>query len=64
MYLCNYLKADEANPRFRALKTRSTVKKASFTVVTANDDGYKAEELWIVNLAEKDHDCRLPRGVV
>ncbi|MBE0379578.1 hypothetical protein [Pseudoalteromonas prydzensis] len=39
-------------------------KKAPFTVITANEDGYTAEELWIVYLAEKDHDCRLPRGVV
>ncbi|MDK1287545.1 hypothetical protein [Pseudoalteromonas umbrosa] len=39
-------------------------KTAAFTVVTANEEGYKAEEAWIVELAEKDHDCRLPRGVV
>ncbi|KZN49942.1 hypothetical protein L1077_20935 [Pseudoalteromonas luteoviolacea] len=39
-------------------------KAAAFTVVTANEEGYKAEEAWIVELAEKDHDCRLPRGVV
>lgn len=63
-------KAEEA-PKAPAKKTKTktaapakTAKKASFTVVKANDDGYKAEELWIVNLAEKDHDCRLPRGVV
>jgi len=39
-------------------------KKSPFNVITANEDGYTAEELWIVYLAEKDHDCRLPRGVV
>lgn len=44
--------------------TPAPAKKASFTVVKSNDDGYIAEELWIVALAEKDHDCRLPRGVV
>lgn len=39
-------------------------KKAPFTVITQNEEGYTAEELWIVILARKDHDCRLPRGVV
>ncbi|TMP50622.1 MULTISPECIES: hypothetical protein [unclassified Pseudoalteromonas] len=39
-------------------------KKAPFTVITQNEEGYTAEELWIVELARKDHDCRLPRGVV
>ncbi|WP_462158136.1 hypothetical protein [Pseudoalteromonas sp. GB56] len=43
---------------------KSTEKKAAFTVVTENKDGFTAEELWIKELAEKDHDCRLPRGVV
>ncbi|WP_372761421.1 hypothetical protein [Pseudoalteromonas sp.] len=38
--------------------------KAAFTVVTNNEEGYTAEESWIVELASKDHDCRLPRGVV
>ncbi|WP_440053662.1 hypothetical protein ACSLBF_12205 [Pseudoalteromonas sp. T1lg65] len=41
-----------------------TKKSSGFTVVKANDDGFKAEELWIAELAGKDHDCRLPRGVV
>ncbi|XQF92073.1 hypothetical protein ACOBV9_11030 [Pseudoalteromonas espejiana] len=41
-----------------------TQKTAPFTVVTQSEDGYTAEELWIVELASKDHDCRLPRGVV
>ncbi|WP_404339430.1 hypothetical protein [Pseudoalteromonas mariniglutinosa] len=45
-------------------KTVTTTKKTSFNVVKGNTDGYTAEELWIVNLAKKDHDCRLPRGVV
>lgn len=35
-----------------------------FTITRSNDEGYTAEELWIVTLAEKEHDCRLPRGVV
>jgi len=39
-------------------------KKAPFTVLTENEEGYTAEELWIVILARKEHDCRLPRGVV
>ena len=39
-------------------------KKAPFTVITQNEEGYTAEELWIVELARKDHDCRLHRGVV
>lgn len=39
-------------------------KKTPFTVVTENEDGYTAEEFWIVELARKEHDCRLPRGVV
>ncbi len=39
-------------------------KKAPFTVVRESKDGYTAEEFWIKVLAEKDHDCRLPRGVV
>lgn len=47
-----------------AAPAKPAEKKAPFAVVTANEDGYTAEELWIVYLAEKDHDCRLPRGVV
>ncbi|MFC3032213.1 hypothetical protein ACFOEE_06755 [Pseudoalteromonas fenneropenaei] len=39
-------------------------KKAPFTIVKANEEGDKAEDLWIIILASKDHDCRLPRGVV
>lgn len=39
-------------------------KKAAFTVIRESKDGYTAEEFWIKVLAEKDHDCRLPRGVV
>ena len=39
-------------------------KKAAFTVVKANEEGYTPEEFWIIRLAEKEHDCRLPRGVV
>ncbi|MCF6436338.1 hypothetical protein [Pseudoalteromonas sp. MMG022] len=39
-------------------------KKAAFKVVKENAEGYTAEEFWIAELAGKDHDCRLPRGVV
>ncbi len=39
-------------------------KSKGMVIVKANDDGYKAEEFWIVYLAEKDHDCRLPQGIV
>jgi len=47
-----------------AAPAKPAEKKAPFAVITPNEDGYTAEELWIVYLAEKDHDCRLPRGVV
>lgn len=39
-------------------------KQKEYTVVKNAEDGYDAEEFWIVYLAEKDHDTRLPRGVV
>jgi len=42
----------------------TNVKKSSFNIIKENEDGYTAEEFWIICLAEKDHDCRLPRGVV
>ena len=47
-----------------APKAKPAEKKAAFTVAKPNEEGYTAEELWIKQLAEKDHDCRLPRGVV
>ncbi|WP_278405155.1 hypothetical protein [Pseudoalteromonas ruthenica] len=47
-----------------APKAKPAEKKAVFTVAKPNEEGYTAEELWIKQLAEKDHDCRLPRGVV
>ncbi|KZN32767.1 hypothetical protein [Pseudoalteromonas luteoviolacea] len=50
-------------PAKKAAPVKSS-KVAAFKVVKANEDGYTAEEAWIVELAEKDHDCRLPRGVV
>ncbi|MBQ4814305.1 hypothetical protein A7985_23615 [Pseudoalteromonas luteoviolacea] len=50
-------------PAKKAAPAKSS-KVAAFNVVKANEDGYTAEEAWIVELAEKDHDCRLPRGVV
>ena len=53
----------------KTTKTKKVVsapvqKKAPFVVITNNEDGYTAEEFWIAKLARKDHDCRLPRGVV
>ena len=69
--LTKELASDTPAAKAPAKKTKTTVapakaadKKAPFTVIEANEDGYTAEELWIVYLAEKDHDCRLPRGVV
>ncbi|TMO64512.1 hypothetical protein [Pseudoalteromonas aurantia] len=59
----------EAAAPAKKAKTKKAVapvaaKKAPFIVVKENEEGYTAEELWIVELARKDHDCRLPRGVV
>ena len=65
----------DAAPTASKAKTTKTTKKAAnnasvvaptngFAITRSNDEGYTAEELWIVTLAEKDHDCRLPRGVV
>ncbi|KZN32680.1 hypothetical protein [Pseudoalteromonas luteoviolacea] len=51
-------------PAKKAAPAAKSSKVAAFNIVKANEDGYKAEEAWIVELAEKDHDCRLPRGVV
>jgi len=59
--------AEKAPVKKTKTKTAAPVKaqkKAPFSVVTENEEGYTAEELWIVILARKDHDCRLPRGVV
>ncbi|CAH9063802.1 hypothetical protein PSECIP111951_02975 [Pseudoalteromonas holothuriae] len=47
-----------------AAPTKAKSKTAPFKVIKENTQGYTAEELWIVELASKDHDCRLPRGVV
>jgi hypothetical protein len=44
--------------------TVNAQKTAPFAVISNNEEGYTAEEAWIVELARKDHDCRLPRGVV
>ena len=59
--------AEKAPAKKTKTKTAAPVKaqkKAPFSVVTENEEGYTAEELWIVILARKNHDCRLPRGVV
>ena len=60
-----YLKFEKF-PKFKSTWDRQNYQRNYLIngLVKANDDGFKAEELWIVNLAEKDHDCRLPRGVV
>ena len=39
-------------------------KDKGIVIVKNNEDGYTAEEFWIVYLAERDHDCRLPQGIV
>ncbi|ALQ08577.1 MULTISPECIES: hypothetical protein [Pseudoalteromonas] len=69
--LTEELSSGKTTPKAPAKKTKTKAaapvkaqKKAPFTVVTENEEGYTAEELWIVILARKDHDCRLPRGVV
>jgi hypothetical protein len=46
-----------------AVKTVET-KDKGMVIVKNNEDGYTAEEFWIVYLAEKEHDCRLPQGIV
>ncbi|MCF2860339.1 hypothetical protein L1286_22925 [Pseudoalteromonas sp. SMS1] len=59
--------AEKAPAKKASAKKAAPVKSskvAAFTIVKANEEGYTAEEAWIVELAEKDHDCRLPRGVV
>jgi hypothetical protein len=67
-------KADApAKPAAKKAATKKVAKKAApvsptkqkeYTVTKANEQGYTAEEFWIVKLAESDHDTRLPRGVV
>ncbi|KPZ52161.1 MULTISPECIES: hypothetical protein [unclassified Pseudoalteromonas] len=57
-------KAPAKKTKTKAAAPVKAQKTAPFTVVTQSEDGYTAEELWIVELASKDHDCRLPRGVV
>lgn len=57
-------KAPAKKTKTKVAPAKAAVKKAAFTITTANEEGCTAEELWIVYLAEKDHDCRLPRGVV
>jgi hypothetical protein len=58
----------KAAPAKKAKTTKAApakaAKKASFKVIKENAEGYTAEEFWIAELAGKDHDCRLPRGVV
>ncbi|BBN80961.1 hypothetical protein PA25_09460 [Pseudoalteromonas sp. A25] len=60
--------APKAAPAKKAKTSKAVPAKANktapFKVIKENTDGYTAEELWIVELASKDHDCRLPRGVV
>lgn len=42
----------------------TATKQQEYTVTKPNTDGFTAEEFWIKELAERDHDTRLPRGVV
>ena len=57
--------ASKAKTTKKAADNSSVVAPTNgFTITRSNDEGYTAEELWIVTLAEKEHDCRLPRGVV
>ena len=44
--------------------TAPVAKEKEYTVTAANEEGFTAEEFWIKELAERDHDTRLPRGVV
>ena len=46
-----------------AVKTVET-KDKGMVIVKNNEDGYTAEEFWIVYLAELEHDCRLPQGAL
>lgn len=57
-------KASKSPAKKKAAPSKAADKKAAFKVVSENKDGFTAEELWIKELAEKEHDCRLPRGVV
>lgn len=57
-------KAKKATTKKANDKAPAVASTPGFAITRSNDEGYTAEELWIVTLAEKDHDCRLPRGVV
>ena len=65
--------AKEEAPAKKAPAKKAAAKKAApvtvakekeYTVTKANEAGFTAEEFWIKELAERDHDTRLPRGVV
>lgn len=57
-------KPAKAAKKAKAKPVAAVKKSAPFKVVKENQDGFTAPELWIKELALKDHDCRLPRGVV
>ncbi|WP_394226509.1 hypothetical protein [Pseudoalteromonas spongiae] len=42
----------------------TATKEKEYTVTKPNPEGFTAEEFWIKELAEREHDTRLPRGVV
>ncbi len=54
----------KAKAKAKPAKTESVSKQKEYTVVSQSGEGFTAEEYWIKELAEKDHDTRLPRGVV
>ncbi len=46
-------------------QTTNASKSIDYIVLSRDEEnGFTAEELWIKVLAEREHDCRLPRGVV
>jgi len=53
-----------AKPAKKAAVKTVEIKDKGMVIVKNNEDGYTAEEFWIVYLAELDHDCRLPQGIV
>lgn len=53
-----------AAKKAKAAPAPAVAKDKEYTVLNQTGEGFTAEEYWIKVLAEKDHDTRLPRGVV
>ena len=53
-----------AKPAKKATVKTVETKDKGMVIVKNNEEGYTAEEFWIVYLAELEHDCRLPQGVL